>query len=141
MIKLRQLFESSARDRLKARVKNRPQLGVEPDKEYLDRVTTLYKRNPERLKRNYENFMKDHATKKDYLPGLIGIFNLISLGIGYTGIRYPADLSRVGSREKVNLELARVMGKAKIPEEFDLTTAAYFLQVLEEKGGVKVGGI
>jgi hypothetical protein len=144
MIKLKKVLESSARERLKKRVKDsRPQFELEPDKKYIDRITLLYKRNPEQLKRNYKNFVETYIekdSKGDYLPGLIGMFNMISLVIGYTKIKLPVVMN-VGSRVQVSLEMDKIVTKANVPREFDLKTAAYFLQVLEEKAGLKVEGI
>lgn len=138
MIKLKQLFESSARGRLKARIKNtdteevrrRAYLG-----DYLGRANKLYKKDSEKLKRNYkrfiENFVKKHpGEERGYYPGLLGLFDLAVLMD--SRIKYPSDKQQAIAQ--IDSEMGKIIQTKHIPEEFDLATVAYFLRVLEKHG-------
>ena len=135
MIKLKQLFESSIRDRLKARIKNTDTEEVRRVArlgDYLGRVKRLYKRDPEEVKRNYErfikNYIKKHPREGDYYSGILGLLSLATLRD--SRVKYPSDTKKAISQ--INSEMGKIVQAKHIPEEFDLETVAYFLRFLEK---------
>lgn len=139
MIKLKKVLESSARDRLKRRVKdvdtenfNDRQLAP-----YLKRVAKLYKLNSQKFESRYEFFYKKFVEntpepKHVYLAGVMSLFTMIDIGATSTNVDLPHNLDQI--LDKAELHVRKVMKDMHIPEEFDLKTVAILLQALEQHG-------
>jgi hypothetical protein len=139
MIKLNQLLESSARDRLKKRVKN---VDIEKSKTknlapYLRRVTKLYESRSRVLEERYTRFhlrcVLRTPERSSYLTEVVILFSVILVDGSYTFIDFPRNQNQA-LLDGVEKELEKLVKSMDIPRKFDLETVAILLQFLEERG-------
>lgn len=145
MIKLRQLFESSARDRLKKRVKsvdaenfNDKQLAP-----FINRIAKVHKLNPHVFEDRYIRFysrcvLGTPGRRSDYFTEVVVLFAVINVGGGYSYFNFPHNGDQI--LDRVEVELKKLVKSMDIPEKFDLKTVAILLRFLEDNG-FKLHGI
>jgi hypothetical protein len=144
MIRLRQLLESSARDRLKGRVKDSNKDELQVDKKYLDRIKAFEKTNLPKLKSAYELLRKGIPSSPgvpDYYPILHFFFRLSSdpsdPGKSYIAWPYP-DMEQREARAARKFKKILQNFNFEIPETYDRHIVAFFLQFIEEDSIYKI---
>lgn len=141
MIKLRQLLESSTRDRLKKRVRDRPQFQLT---HYLKRVARLHELNAKEFENRYHWFyfrcFSRPLEQRSRFAEVITLFSLIDIGNGrQTFFDSSRNTSTRQIKDTEEADMRKLLESMDVPEKFDLKTTAILLRFLDEHGFILHG--
>lgn len=141
MVRLLKIYESSARERLKGRVRSSGKAGEElqVDRKYILRVNAFEGSHSSHLyaldngyRRLYEKIIERVPEDGKYTPEVIVMFTNLHRGSFSSSFSLPDNAKQVLKR--ADIELKAFINKTHIPKTYNVRIIAFFLQFLEERG-------
>ena len=141
MVRLLKIYESSARERLKGRVKSSGKAGEElqVDRKYIIRVKMYEDSHSNHLYALHDNYRRLYKKIVEKVPEdgkytleVLSMFTTLHKGSFSSGFSLPNNAEQV--LKKTDRELKAFINKTHIPEEYNVRIVAFFLQFLEERG-------